>query len=144
MEMDGGQHDWPPPDEVELSTYYAIYMEPDLQGGYQLFWALPPRFYYVFDLGWPVRVGGWFYYELYERTDGFLVGDPNFPTCESNKCDVASFQLEGDLFESFVPGDLLIKFRDYVDKDLAIETVLRVLPDSQIDDSLWELRYLLV
>jgi hypothetical protein len=142
VKLADGHHKWPPPDKERVSLVYAIYMEPDLQGGFQPFWALRPRFYYIFEIGWPVSVGGWFEYQITERTDGNFVGDPDFPTCTEDRCVIGGFPEAGSPFPTYVPGELLVGFQQDVDEETARQVVKRELPDSKVIEAIWSLRIL--
>jgi hypothetical protein len=142
VKVASGHHEWPPPGQERVSLVYAIYMEPDLQGGFQPFRALWPRLYFIFDLGWPIPVGGWFDYQITERTDGSCVGDPDFPSCIGSKCAVAGFSSAGSPFPSHVPGELLVGFGQDIDEKTAREVVARELPNSEVIGSLWMLQLL--
>lgn len=139
-----GHHQWPDPRETHVTISHAIYMEPILgsPGEFQPFWGLPPRFYYQLDLGWPVLVAAWLNYNIRRRTDGQCAGDSGFPSGATDHCVVGGLLDRSSLFSSYVPGELLVGFRDDVDESAARRVVARELPDSQVLGAVWSIRVL--
>lgn len=142
LEAADGHHQWPK--QARATITHAIYMEPipGEPGNSQPYWALPPRFYYQFGLGWPAPVTAWLNYTLDRRTDSICVGDADFPSSKPEDCVVAGLIDPKSLFSSYAPGELLVGFRQGVDEAAARQVVARELPDSRVLDVIWSIRVL--
>lgn len=87
-------------------------------------------------------VVGWFNYNISPRTDGHCGGDPDFPSGEVDRWGVGGLLDPSSVFSSYVPGELLIGFRDDIDQAAARAVVARELPESQVLDAVWSIRVL--